>query len=325
VTTTYGLTLPQRGAQFGATTVDELLGLARDADASAMFDSVWVGDNFLSRPRPDSLTLLGALAALTTNVRLGVGCMASFTLRDPFTFAYQWATLDVISRGRMQLAACTGLGPSAASAAEGAVFGVTNRDRPARLEDHIDLCRRLWAGETICQPSKFHSYAGARLDVRPVQDPCPVWIAANPQGAKAVERTADRAVRIADGLMTNEVMPGMVEALRPHLDAALDRYGKARADFTLSLYHNVVVGPDRETALDEAHRYLVEYVGPTMTRGMARAWTALGTPEQCVEDLRRLEALGADVITLRFTSYDQQGQYARLVNEVMPMLRSADG
>ena len=36
-------------------------------------------------------------------LRLGVGCMASFPVRDPVLFAYQWATLDLISEGRIKL------------------------------------------------------------------------------------------------------------------------------------------------------------------------------------------------------------------------------
>lgn len=317
--TSYGLTLPQRGVNFGATTLDQLLGLAGRADAGGQFDSVWVGDNLLLRPRPDSLTLLGALAGATRNVRLGVGCMASFTLRDPLVFAYQWATLDVISQGRMELAACTGFTPGGASAQEGAVFGIPDRDRPARLEEHIDICRRLWAGETISVQSPFNSYEGAQLEVRPVQQPCPVWVAANPS-RKTFERSIDRVARIADGLMTNSVVPGTLERVKAQLSPALERHGKDPGSFPLALYHNVVVADTREQALDEAHRYLVDYVGPSFTREMATAWTAAGTPEDCAADLMELADLGAGVITLRIVSYDQEGQYERLAGEVMPLL-----
>ena len=58
----FGLTLPQRGALFGATTIRELLDLTQEADANPLFDSVWVGDSLMAKPRPESLTLLGALA-----------------------------------------------------------------------------------------------------------------------------------------------------------------------------------------------------------------------------------------------------------------------
>ncbi len=59
--------------------------------------------------------------------------MATFPVRDPIVFAYQWATLGVMSEGRMLLAACTGIVAGGASAREGAPFGITDRERAARL------------------------------------------------------------------------------------------------------------------------------------------------------------------------------------------------
>src|SRR5262249_57574614 len=78
-------------------------------------------------------------------VTLGVGCMASFPVRDPVIFAYQWATLDLLSGGRMLLAACTGIVAGGASAREGSLWGVADRERAARLAENIDICRRLWS------------------------------------------------------------------------------------------------------------------------------------------------------------------------------------
>ena len=79
--------------------------LARAADKNPRFESVWVGDSLMAKPRPDAITALGALTAVTSRLRLGVGCMASFALRDPLVFALQWGSLDLFSGGRMQLAA----------------------------------------------------------------------------------------------------------------------------------------------------------------------------------------------------------------------------
>ena len=59
---TVGFTLPQRGVFFGVTSVTEMLNLAAKADANPLFSSIWVGDSLGAKPRPDSLTLLGALA-----------------------------------------------------------------------------------------------------------------------------------------------------------------------------------------------------------------------------------------------------------------------
>ncbi len=93
----FGFPLPQRSVFFGAITVEQMLGMARDVDADPLFDSLRVGDSLFAKPRPDSIALLGALAAATRRVTLGAGCMASIPVRDPLAFAYQWATLDLLS------------------------------------------------------------------------------------------------------------------------------------------------------------------------------------------------------------------------------------
>ena len=67
----FGLSLPNRGVLFGATSPEEMINLAERADRSGAFDSVWVGDGLISKPRLDWLVLLSALAARPEPVRLG--------------------------------------------------------------------------------------------------------------------------------------------------------------------------------------------------------------------------------------------------------------
>ena len=85
----FGFTIPQRGVFFGIASWPQMIATAREADLNPLFDSVWVGDSVMAKPRPESIALLGALSAATSRVKLGVGCMASFPIRDPIVFAYQ--------------------------------------------------------------------------------------------------------------------------------------------------------------------------------------------------------------------------------------------
>ncbi|HLN13945.1 MAG TPA: hypothetical protein VK587_12185, partial [bacterium] len=48
------------------------------------------------------------------------------------------------------------------------------------------------------------------------------------------------------------------------------------------------------------------------------AWTAAGSPEECIEHLRVYERMGIDSIGLRCTSWDQLGQLRRVMHEVLP-------
>lgn len=314
----FGLTLPQRGVLFGVLSYAEMLDLAAMAEECPLFGSVWVGDSLISKPRPEALTLLGALAARTRRLRLGVGCMASFPVRDPIVFAYQWATLDQVSGGRMALAACTGLVAGGASAREGAIWGVADRERAARLAENIDICRRLWSEDDVAFAGRFHSLEGVSLEIKPTQQPCPIWIAANPRPGPFFERSVQRVAAKADGWMTSQLFPGMLAAYWQRLQEALPEQGKDPASFPTMEYHNFNIGTDRTACLEESKRFLDAYYGPVFAPSMVEAWTAAGTPDECVAHLQQLVADGARQITLRATSWGQSGQIRRLIEEVLP-------
>src|SRR5438270_10537299 len=78
-----------------------LLALAERAERLG-FDSIWVGDSLLARPRHDPLTLLAAVAARTRRPELGTAVLLP-ALRNPVVLAQQVATLDRISEGRFIL------------------------------------------------------------------------------------------------------------------------------------------------------------------------------------------------------------------------------
>ena len=113
----FGLILPNRAIVLGSVSVRDLIDLTTAGEGSGAFDTIWVGDSLLAKPRLEAVTLLSTLAGVTTRARLGVGCMATFVHRHPVLLAHQWASLDVLSGGRSLLAVCLG-GPDEASAAQ---------------------------------------------------------------------------------------------------------------------------------------------------------------------------------------------------------------
>src|SRR5882672_3343416 len=142
----FGLILANRAVVLGAVKVSDLVDLTTQAERSGFFDAVWAGDSLLAKPRLESVTLLSALAGVTTKLRLGVGCMATFVHRHPVMLAHQWASLDVLSGGRAWLAVCLG-GPDEASAAqalEHAAMSIRAGERVERLEEGIAILRKLF-------------------------------------------------------------------------------------------------------------------------------------------------------------------------------------
>jgi len=316
----FGFTLPQRGVFFGIADWPEMIATAREVDRNPLFDSIWVGDSIMAKPRPESIALLGALSSATSRVKLGVGCMASFPIRDPIVFALQWATLDLISSGRMLLAVCTGIVAGGVSAREGGIWNIKDGARGNRMAENIEICRRLWSEDEVTFQGKYHSFTGVSIKPRPIQQPCPIWIAANPQPREA-EKPLRRVVRLADGWMSANAFPGLFAANWEKLSGYLIEAGKDPADYPTIAYHNININSDRNAALEESKHFLDEYYGPVFAPQMVEGWTAAGTPEQCREDLQRLHREGAKTIALRITSWDQKGQFERLTNEVLPKLK----
>src|SRR5262249_57798398 len=78
-----------------------LLSLAERAERLG-YDSIWVGDSLLARPRHEPLTLLAGVAGRTHRVQLGTAVLLP-ALRNPVILAHQVATLDQVSEGRLIL------------------------------------------------------------------------------------------------------------------------------------------------------------------------------------------------------------------------------
>src|SRR3989442_9664618 len=93
----FGLTLPNRGVLFGVTTPEQMLQMAQIADASEVFQSVWVSDSLLGKPRMESIALLAVNACPASRVALRPACMARFPLPDPRLLAYQRNPLNLLT------------------------------------------------------------------------------------------------------------------------------------------------------------------------------------------------------------------------------------
>jgi alkanesulfonate monooxygenase SsuD/methylene tetrahydromethanopterin reductase-like flavin-dependent oxidoreductase (luciferase family) len=320
----YGLSLPNRGVLFGAASVDELLELSEHAEASGAFESVWVGDSFFAKPRLESLILLSAIAARTRRVRLGTCCLSTFPLRDPILLAAQWAALDHVSRGRMVLGACVGGSvPREKAEAEFAAFDVKLSERAPRLEEGMTILRRLWTEDHVTHQGRFYRFQDLSLEPKPVQKPCPpIWIATNPKPGLAPPHVMDRAIRrvglMADGWMTDNTPVATFKARWGLIREVAREAGRPVESMESALHLMVNINDDRSAAFEEAVKFLHTYYSPAMTREYIESWLACGPPAAVVEKIRAYVEVGCTMPILRFASWDQKGQLARALADVMP-------
>src|SRR5476649_1353437 len=171
-----------------------LLALAERVEALG-FDSVWVGDSLLARPRHDPLTLLAAVAARTKRVELGTAVLLP-ALRNPVVLAQQVATLDRISEGRLIL----GIGiasdvPNIRS--EFVAASVPFEKRVGTLVEGVALARALWTGKPVDWDGRW-KMKGSVLGPTPHRPGGPpIWIGGSVVAAR------QRTGRLFDGWFPN--------------------------------------------------------------------------------------------------------------------------
>jgi alkanesulfonate monooxygenase SsuD/methylene tetrahydromethanopterin reductase-like flavin-dependent oxidoreductase (luciferase family) len=123
-----------------------LLDLAARAEAEG-FDSVWVGDSLLAKPRHEPLTLLAGVAGRVPRIELGTAVLLP-ALRNPVVLAHLVATLDQVSEGRFILG--VGFASDLPNVrAEFAAAGVPFEKRVGRMMEGLRLCQALWTGEPV--------------------------------------------------------------------------------------------------------------------------------------------------------------------------------
>ncbi|MGE3619125.1 MAG: LLM class flavin-dependent oxidoreductase [Acidimicrobiia bacterium] len=324
-----GLSIPNRALLYGGTHVEEVYQLAETADRDG-WHSVWVGDGLVAKPRVEALVVLAALAARTRRARLGVCCLATFPLRHPVLFAAQWASLDVMSAGRTELAVCLGIPTGRGGSnfrAELDAMGVAPRDRVPRLEEGIEVVRKLWsstAGAPATHAGITTTFADLVLEPRPVQQPCPVWIASNPDPAKLdaarFATAVDRVARLADGWQTTVIHPAEFGDRWALIRDRAVAHGRAAQDLRSSLHLMVHLADDVASARAGGKAFLDRYYGMDTPDEVLDRWGAYGPPELVAERIAAYVERGLDLPILRFAAADQTGQYERAMADLLPLL-----
>jgi alkanesulfonate monooxygenase SsuD/methylene tetrahydromethanopterin reductase-like flavin-dependent oxidoreductase (luciferase family) len=277
-----GLLLPSREALLWAgSDLAAVVESARLAEAAG-YDSVWVGDSLLARPRGEPVALLAAVAGATTHVRLGTAVLLPL-LRHPVSLAHGLATLDRISGGRL----VAGIGPGAelpGTHAELAALGVPSDRRVGDMLSAIERCRRLWRNEEPgleLQPSPF----------RPGGPP--IWLGGS----------GPRMLRLAgatfDGWLPFSPTPADYAAGLRVVQESAERAGREPDSVALAAYLTVAVADAAQEAARELDTYMRAYYGaPAEVMARAQACHA-GTLESASEWFMAYRDAGARHLVVR--------------------------
>jgi alkanesulfonate monooxygenase SsuD/methylene tetrahydromethanopterin reductase-like flavin-dependent oxidoreductase (luciferase family) len=135
--------------------------------------SAWIGEHHFNSlgvlSCPD--LVLAFIAARTRHIRLAPAVTVS-PLHHPIRIAEQWATLDLLSNGRVDFAAGRGY-----DRREYEPFGVSFDDNQSIFEEGLELVRKLWQADgRISHHGQHYHFDDVRITPKPVQRPLPTYV-----------------------------------------------------------------------------------------------------------------------------------------------------
>jgi len=272
------------------------------------FDPVVFGQHFLAGEFSMLQPAVAAarLAAEAGSMRLGI-TIYLLPLLNPVLVAEEAASLDVVTNGRFIFG--IGLGYREV---EDRAFGILPAERVARLRAHLDVIKRLWAGEPVDFESPYCRLAGATTAVRPVQRPHPpIWVAANNDAA------VERAAELGDTWIINpHATQRTIERQMALYRAARARAGKP-FPAELPMMREIAIAEHREDAFRGARPHLEKKYQAYIAWGQHRALPkdddmaqgfddlvrdrfVIGDPGDCAEQIQRcIDAVGATTMVFR--------------------------
>ncbi|MCY4318309.1 MAG: LLM class flavin-dependent oxidoreductase, partial [Alphaproteobacteria bacterium] len=281
---------------------EPMLRLAEQAEALG-YDSIWVGDSLLARPRHDPLTLMAAVAARTKRVSVGTAVLLP-ALRNPVVLAHQIATLDRIAEGRVILGyGIAGDVPNIR--AEFAAAGVPFEKRVGRMLEGLRLCRALWSGKPVNWEGRWTVESGVLGPLPHNPGGPPIWLGTgHPAGL-------ERAARHFDGWFpTGPDAEGWGEGWR-RVQAAAAAAGRPAGAVTGAVYLTITLDQDTDAGNARIDAYLENYYAAPAAVIRRRQTAFAGPPEAVADWIGGYAARGAGHIVLRFV-----GDHERMLESV---------
>ncbi len=296
------------------------------------FDGFGVGERherpFISSSPP---VVLSHIAALTSRIRLFTA-VTTLSLLDPVRAYEDYATLDHLSGGRLELIIGKGNG-----AAQRELFSVTPEDQWDRNAESYELFRQIWRNPTITATPRFRPpLREAEVWPRPLQQPIRVW-----HGSATSRESVDLAARYGDPLFSANV----TNPIEPY--AALVRYYRERWAHYGHEPASAVVGAgtagyyatrNSQDALRayrpifDAQRAFQSKLGlpPVFTDlddFVARSSALIGSPQQVIDKVRRYhQQFGHSVLHLHadaggLTDAQHRESLELFQSDIAPVLR----
>jgi alkanesulfonate monooxygenase SsuD/methylene tetrahydromethanopterin reductase-like flavin-dependent oxidoreductase (luciferase family) len=258
----------------------------------------------------ETWTVFASVAALTERLHLCPLVLATGHRHAPW-LAYQAASLDVISNGRVILGIGAGW-----NKAEHMSFGLPfprHAERVARLEEALLVCKKMWTEENAHFEGRFYVIR-APYCPRPVQQPHPPIMVGG--WSESLMRIAARHAQVWNASWDDTLEE--FASRRARFAEICREVGRRVNDIELSLAFIAYVGTST-SEVEDALRLQAEREGKSVTEFKTRLRGALvGTPEQIIERLRRFEQMGVSLILVLLRGIDRVETMRLFASSVLP-------
>jgi len=263
------------------------------------YDAGYVYDHFIpyygdkrTLPFFEAYTLLSAIAAITTKLRVGqvVTCNS---YRSPSLLAKMSSTLDAISNGRLEFGIGAGWFEYEYNS-----YGYTFDSASARIEqldESLTIIKKMWQKEKSSFKGKHYSIKNAICSPKPIQNPHPP-IMVGGAGQKLIAVAAKHATRYNHPFGTPEILQSKIEMLKIQCKKINRNFG----DIENSVLLRVLVGKDNDdikqivTQLKKKNESILEFIM------RSKDSIALGTPDEVIEYLGKYVNIGISYFIVNF-------------------------
>ena len=271
----------------------QVLDQARQAERLG-YDTFWVAEHHFHEygAVPNPAVFLAALSQQTRRLRLGTA-ISILTFHNPLTVAENYALVDQLSQGRLSLGVGSGY---LKHEFEG--YDVDPAIKRERFDENLMLVERLLAGERVTHESRHNTIREVRINVQPVQQPVPVYVAIlRREAAYHVGRQGRRMLFVPYaavdsfeeiGLMMQDYRRGLAEAgiedasgmaaVALHTHVADDALARERAASAFDLYVDTRLYARKQVYADI----------------IASGLSLFGSPRTVADKLARLADMGLD-------------------------------
>jgi len=311
--------------------------------------SAWIGEHHFNSlgvlSCPD--LVLSYIAAQTKRIRLAPAVTVT-PLHHPIRVAEQWATLDLLSNGRVDFACGRGY-----DRREYEPFHVSFDDNQGIFEESLEVIRQLWAtNDRMSHHGKHFSFDDVRITPKPVQTPIPTYVGSFSKPSIELAARLDCGLIVAP--FAAAISFGGLKQVSDLYNETCAKHGKkphrmmcsyfihfadnkaeedaARAR-QIRYYRECVIPalPGDPKTAPPSYRYFVDMVAKLAKvepQDLTENAVLFGSSARIADTLKKVEAAGVDEVILYFNvglkSHNQvKDEMARFMAEVAPAFGGA--